>query len=313
MSLHPTDPNMHRGAHRFRASQLIGCNIRNSREDSLGDVQDIVLARDNKSIAYVVVAFGGFLGMGEKYFAMPWRMLDVSRSAEDTDLRILLAINQEALKAAPGFDHDKWPDMANPKWSSEIDRFYSVHDGNSHAGNPHEVNARFISHDATSHADRSDGATSGGFRASAAPTPSRSHTSGHSLGRDPDSDTFQARRVSQIIGTEVVDANRESLATIDDLILDGETAKLEGAALSYGGILGLGKQTALVPMESLTLDLQTGKYSLPCSTDDLEAMAIQNGIWPQLDNDEWLARGRDQCDRISHARGQSGSSESWDS
>jgi sporulation protein YlmC with PRC-barrel domain len=121
-----TNPPMHRSATRFRASQLIDCKITNARGDSLGGVQDIVLANDNRSIAYVVVGFGGFLGMGEKFFAMPWRLIKATRSTMDTEPRMTLNVDQEVLEAAPGFDKDKWPDMADKTWSRQVDDFYST-------------------------------------------------------------------------------------------------------------------------------------------------------------------------------------------
>jgi sporulation protein YlmC with PRC-barrel domain len=265
----------HPGAFRFRASQLIDCPLTNTRQEGLGDVQDIVLASDNRTIAYVVVAFGGFLGMGEKFFAMPWRLIEVSRNAADSKPRINLAVEQEVLKAAPGFDKEKWPDMADMTWSRKIDDFYST---------------RGVS---------SDGAT----RSRMAGAPVVGARSGHGFGRDPNSESFQCRRVSQLLGMEVVGANRAAIAKVEDLVLDVERAQIDGAALSFGGVIGMGKRIALVPVESLTLDRSKGTFSVPCTVTDLEAMTLPGGEWPVLDGDEWLARGRRQCELANKARG----------
>lgn len=268
---------------RFRASQLIDGNITNARDEDLGTVQDIVLAGDNRSIAYVVVDFGGFLGMGEKHFAMPWRLIKVSRSTADTEPRITIAIDQEVLKAAPGFDQDEWPDMADMTWSRQVDDFYSTR-----------------------------GITSGGAtKSSSSGAPLAGARSGKSSGRDPNSEAFHYRRVSQLLGMDVVDANRKTVANLEDLILDAERGQIEGAALSFGGVMGMGKHTALVAVESLTLDRNKGNIVFPCTTADLEALALPGGEWPGLDSDDWLTRGRHQCDRVKKTKNDDSSPAAW--
>lgn len=284
MNHNPTNSQTGRSAARFLVSQLIDCKITNARDEGLGDVQDIVLASDNLSIAYVVVAFGGFLGMGEKYFAMPWRMIKISRSTADKTPRISLAVDQEVLKAAPGFDKDQWPDMADMTWSRQVDDFYST---------------RGTSSDRATMSNRSEAPLVGA-------------RSGNSFSRDPNSEAFHHRRVSQLLGMTVVDANRETLAKVDDLVLDADRARVEGAALSFGGLMGMGKQIALVPVESLTLDRNKGTFAMRCSTSDLEAVALPGGEWPALDNDDWIIRGRHQCDRGQRATVDQGSAATFD-
>src|SRR5919201_869381 len=58
-----------------RASKLIGADVENPSGQNLGDIKDIVLDPQTGQIAYAVLGFGGFLGMGEKYFAIPWTAL----------------------------------------------------------------------------------------------------------------------------------------------------------------------------------------------------------------------------------------------
>jgi sporulation protein YlmC with PRC-barrel domain len=263
MNHESTNAYPHHGASRFRASQLIDGNITNAREQGLGSVQDIVLTSDNRTIAYVVIGFGGFLGMGEKFFAMPWRMIQVSRGDEAAKPRITLEVDQEVLKAAPGFDKNEWPDLASASWSRQVDDFYRTRTGNAV-----------------------------GTRTSSVIRP----TVG--AGRDPNRETFHFRRVSQLLGMEVVDANRETLAKVDDLVLDVDRATIDGVAVSFGGVMGMGKRIALVPTESLQLLRSDGKFGSRCTLADLEALALPGGEWPVLGNDEWLTRGRHQCDRV---------------
>jgi sporulation protein YlmC with PRC-barrel domain len=88
------------------ASTLIGDKVLNSSGDHLGEIKDIMLDLDSGKIDYFVIEFGGFLGLGVKYFAIPLRLLKLDTSNK----RIIFNQTREVLKDAPGFDMDHWPD-----------------------------------------------------------------------------------------------------------------------------------------------------------------------------------------------------------
>lgn len=102
-----------------KGSDIIGKKVVNSQGDKLGDIQDFALD-SNGRIAYGILSFGGFLGLGEKQFAVPWSAL---HRRGDT---FVLDIDKDKLKNAQGFDKDKWPDLANREWGRQISEFYGV-------------------------------------------------------------------------------------------------------------------------------------------------------------------------------------------
>ena len=71
-------------------------------------------------IAYAVLSFGGFLGMGDKLFAVPWAALKL----DPANKCFVLAASKEHLKKAPGFDKDNWPTFADEKWAVQIHTYY---------------------------------------------------------------------------------------------------------------------------------------------------------------------------------------------
>jgi hypothetical protein len=73
-------------------------------------------------VNYAVLSFGGFLGMGEKLFAVPWNALTL----DTKNHRFILNVDKERLKSAPGFDKDHWPDMADPSWINQIHTYYGT-------------------------------------------------------------------------------------------------------------------------------------------------------------------------------------------
>jgi sporulation protein YlmC with PRC-barrel domain len=84
------------------ASTLIGTPVYNAANESLGEINDVLLAADGRLKA-VVVGVGGFLGIAERDVAVPWAALEASRD-EDQDLQLRLEISREQLEQAPPFE-----------------------------------------------------------------------------------------------------------------------------------------------------------------------------------------------------------------
>lgn len=105
------------------ASSLIGNPVRNARGDDMGKVEDLMISLKTGVIAYAVVSFGGFLGMGEKYFAVPWGAMRLDTAHKE----FVLPIAKDVLKEAPGFDKDEWPDFEDISWAAGVSAFYRTH------------------------------------------------------------------------------------------------------------------------------------------------------------------------------------------
>ncbi len=88
------------------ASSVIGDKVVNSKGENLGEIIDIMLDINTGKIDYCVIEFGGFLGIGIKYFAIPFRLLQV----DGDNKRFIFSESKEDLEKAPGFDIEHWPD-----------------------------------------------------------------------------------------------------------------------------------------------------------------------------------------------------------
>jgi len=93
------------------ANTLIGNDVYDRNDEDLGEIKEIMLGMSSGKVAYAVLSFGGFLGMGEKLFAVPWAALTL-----DQNKRFVLKVDKDTLKDAPGFDEDNWPNMADESW-----------------------------------------------------------------------------------------------------------------------------------------------------------------------------------------------------
>lgn len=104
------------------ADTLIGNDVCNHRDEDLGNIKEIMLDMRSGRVGYAVLSYGGFLGMGEKLFAVPWSALVLDTKHK----RFVLNVEKERLKDAPGFDKDAWPDMADQSWASQIHSYYGT-------------------------------------------------------------------------------------------------------------------------------------------------------------------------------------------
>jgi sporulation protein YlmC with PRC-barrel domain len=104
------------------ASTLTGNSVKNPAGEDLGTVKDIMLDVDLGRVAYAVVSFGGFLGFGDKLFAVPWNALRL----DTVNHAFVLDVPKRTLENAEGFNKDDWPDMADPAWGQRIHQYYGT-------------------------------------------------------------------------------------------------------------------------------------------------------------------------------------------
>ena len=107
-------------ANLVKASDFKDAKVKNRANEDLGKIDDFMIHLDSGKIAYAVLSFGGVLGIGNKLFAVPWSALSLDGYRRD----LILDVDKERLKNAPGFDKDSWPDMADTKWGENIHKFY---------------------------------------------------------------------------------------------------------------------------------------------------------------------------------------------
>ena len=109
-------------------------DVVNKKGDDMGQVQTFVVDMREGLIAFALVSFGGFLGITDKWFAIPWAVL---KWRPDT-LKFVLDMPEEVLKQAPGMDKDRWLEEID-RWQEEkdlelLDRYYTHHGYESYLG-----------------------------------------------------------------------------------------------------------------------------------------------------------------------------------
>lgn len=113
-----------------RVSQLIGADIENPQGEEVGEVSDIVLDSAGGKVRYAAVTYGGFMGIGDKLFAVPWEAFKCVQDEDDAnEYNLVLDVTPEKMKGATGFDQETWPNFADQTFTGELDKRYGVKRG----------------------------------------------------------------------------------------------------------------------------------------------------------------------------------------
>jgi hypothetical protein len=104
------------------AKKVQGTPVTNPQGENLGEIEDVVIDKLDGNVRYAVLSFGGFLGMGDKLFALPWEVLEYNEGQG----AYVINVDKETLQNAPGFDEDDWPDMTDLSWSERLRRHYNL-------------------------------------------------------------------------------------------------------------------------------------------------------------------------------------------
>ena len=102
------------------ASKVEGTAVYNRAGERLGTVEDIMLDKVSGKVAFAVMSFGGFLGMGTSYHPLPWKALtyDTSKGGYVVD------IDQDKLRNAPSYTSSESANWSDPSYGRRIDDYY---------------------------------------------------------------------------------------------------------------------------------------------------------------------------------------------
>lgn len=98
--------NANRPVRVLTASSIIGDKVIDKNDQHIGKIKDIMISVQDGKIEYIVIEIGGFMGIGEKLFAIPFSKLKL----HPVDKNFVLNVNNRSFEAAPGFDPTHWPE-----------------------------------------------------------------------------------------------------------------------------------------------------------------------------------------------------------
>ncbi len=103
-----------------RSSEIIGKPVINLENENLGKIEDIILDKISGQAKYVILSCGGFLGFGDKFFAVPWAAINYDVIV--TGFR--LNVDKIQFASAPCFNKDEWSNFIATDFDKAITDFY---------------------------------------------------------------------------------------------------------------------------------------------------------------------------------------------
>jgi hypothetical protein len=104
------------------SDKAVGTAVYNRQGEHLGSVYNLMIDKYSGQVAYAVMSFGGFLGIGESYHPLPWRTLtyDTRKGGYVVDL------DRRRLETAPSYTSSTVPNWSDRAYGHRIDDFYGV-------------------------------------------------------------------------------------------------------------------------------------------------------------------------------------------
>jgi sporulation protein YlmC with PRC-barrel domain len=114
------DEHIHETGELIAAEKVRGTAVYNSAGDSLGSIHDLMIDKRSGRVAYAVMSFGGFLGIGEKYHPLPWNVLtyDEGKGGYNIDL------TSDQLRDAPSYSMDELSRFGARTADDKVDSYY---------------------------------------------------------------------------------------------------------------------------------------------------------------------------------------------
>ncbi len=113
----------------MRVTNLVGLEVYNGANESLGTIENLIVAPTSGKITYAILCFGDSVGMGEKLAAIPWGELTLAGGTAPPVgtpgvTHFVLDLPQDVIARAPVFEREHWPNFADRRWNVEIDQYY---------------------------------------------------------------------------------------------------------------------------------------------------------------------------------------------
>ena len=104
--------------HRLISSEDVhGTEVYGLGDESIGEIDHLLIEKISGRVAYVVVSFGGFLGLAHSHYPIPWSALTYDKSLGG----FRITITEQQLKDAPQFSDDSWEDR---DWETKTHQHY---------------------------------------------------------------------------------------------------------------------------------------------------------------------------------------------
>ena len=264
------------------ANKLIGKDVRNRQGQDLGQIEDVVLDPSRQRISYAVLSFGGLLGVGDKYFAVPWDALTIPTGDEP----VVFDVTKEQLQNAPGFDKNSWPSAADPQWRRSTQYWHQQRGtmgrdmGKERTGKTEPGKSDM----GKSEPGKSDAGKSEWGK--------RTGEAGEEWGMEEEyaETSFEYRKLTQVIGLPVRDYRGEQIGDLENVMIDATRGQIAYAIIGHGGFLDMGQKLTPVPWSAVEINAQMEVARVATDEQTLERLALSEDQFSRLSEPDFANR-----------------------
>jgi sporulation protein YlmC with PRC-barrel domain len=234
-----------------KVTDLKGKKVTNAAGEDLGQIEEVVVDANVGRVLYGVLSFGGFLGMGDKLFAIPWPSLRLA----DDGKALVLNVAKDRLTNATGFARDHWPNLADEQFATTTYKYYDQ--------TPYWQSQ---TNDIRQAAYERAGGSSNNYR---------SRWNQRMTAWQKSCDTC---------GKDVRTVQTNDVGVLNDLAIDPDSGRILYGILSYRGKL------FAIPWSALTLNSDAKHFVLSAEKEQLtDNASFSQDHWPNLVDWRWAA------------------------
>jgi sporulation protein YlmC with PRC-barrel domain len=104
------------------SEKVEGTAVYDRKGEKIGSVHHLMINKYTGQVAYAVISFGGFLGIGAEYHPIPWRLLDYDEEVGG----YVVDLDRQQLKNAPHFAENREPDWSDPAYTARVDEYWII-------------------------------------------------------------------------------------------------------------------------------------------------------------------------------------------
>jgi hypothetical protein len=104
------------------SSKVQGTYVYNAAGEELGSIHDVMIDKLSGKVAYAIMSFGGFLGIGNQYHPLPWSVLKYDTSKGG----YVVHLDKRQLEGGPAYAADTEPDWSDRGYETKIHDYYGV-------------------------------------------------------------------------------------------------------------------------------------------------------------------------------------------
>ena len=104
------------------SDKVEGTAVYNRAGEKLGSIHTLLIDKVSGKVAYAVMSFGGFLGIGDRYHPLPWSVLDYETSQGG----YVVDLDRSKLEGAPTYSSSETPNWSDRRWGQQVHDYYGT-------------------------------------------------------------------------------------------------------------------------------------------------------------------------------------------